>query len=72
MSFADSSPVMITSEASVELLNSKLDTPLPIDRFRPNIIVSGCEPHAEVSSSQIELAIKISCAFATMTCSLVV
>ncbi len=47
-SFSDWAPVLIASEASLELLNSKLDTALPMERFRPNVIVSECVPHAEV------------------------
>ena len=38
----------MVSEASMDLLNSKLDEKLEIERFRPNIIVSGCSPHDEV------------------------
>ncbi len=47
-SFSDWGPVLIISEASLEQLNSKLETALPMDRFRPNIVISGCLPHAEV------------------------
>lgn len=46
-SFADCSPILIASEASLELLNSKVDDALPMERFRPNIVVSGCLPHSE-------------------------
>lgn len=46
-SFADWAPVLVLSESSLELLNSKLDTPVPIERFRPNIVVSNSLPHAE-------------------------
>ena len=42
--------MMIASEESLDLLNSKLDSPIPMDRFRPNIVVTGCDPHAEVIS----------------------
>lgn len=49
-SFADTAPVHLISEASVEKLNTKLETPLPIERFRPNIILNGCEAHDEVST----------------------
>ena len=47
-SFADFSPLLLASESSMELLNSKLEQPLPLERFRPNIILSGCLPHSEV------------------------
>lgn len=49
--FADGAPLLVCSEASLETLNRKLqdkhESPLPIDRFRPNIVVSGCMAHAE-------------------------
>lgn len=46
--FADSSAVHILSTATLAGLNSRLDVPLPIDRFRPNIVVDGWEdPHLE-------------------------
>lgn len=41
--FADSSAVHILSESTLAGLNSRLDTALPMDRFRPNIVVSGWE-----------------------------
>ena len=47
-SFSDFAPLLVASEASMELLNSKLDVELEIERFRPNIILTGCLAHAEV------------------------
>lgn len=46
-SFADGSPALLANEASMADLNSRMETPLPIKRFRPNIVVSGAEPWAE-------------------------
>lgn len=45
--FADSAPFLVASEASLEDLNRRLSDPVPMDRFRPNIVVSGCIPYAE-------------------------
>ncbi len=45
--FADGFPLLLLSEASLEELNRRLDRPVPMDRFRPNLVVSGCPPHAE-------------------------
>jgi uncharacterized protein YcbX len=45
--FADGYPFLLTSEASLRDLNARLAEPLPMDRFRPNIVVSGCDPYAE-------------------------
>ena len=47
VSFADGYPVMVIGEASVEDLNSRLDAPLPMNRFRPNLVVAGGKAFAE-------------------------
>lgn len=47
VSFADSCPFLIISEASLADLNSRLAQPLPMNRFRPNLVVAGCKPYAE-------------------------
>ena len=46
-SFADAFPLLLISEASLEDLNRRLESPVPMDRFRPNLIVRGCGPYAE-------------------------
>ncbi|MBE9177679.1 MOSC domain-containing protein [Oculatella sp. LEGE 06141] len=53
--FADASPFLLISEASLQDLNRRLDTPLPMNRFRPNLVVAGCEPYAEDSWRQIRI-----------------
>ena len=53
--FADAFPLLIISEASLEDLNNRLDTPVTMDRFRPNIVVSGCEAFAEDGWRQIAI-----------------
>lgn len=49
--FADAYPFLLLSQAAVDLLNAKLaergEPPVGVERFRPNLVVSGCEPHAE-------------------------
>ncbi len=47
VSFADGFPCLLISSASLDGLNRKLPVPVPMDRFRPNIVVEGCEAHAE-------------------------
>jgi len=47
VSYADGYPFMILSEASLQDLNSRLSEPVPMNRFRPNFVVSGAEPFAE-------------------------
>ena len=48
-SFADGFPVLVISRASLEDLNARLPAALPIDRFRPNVLLDGCVPYAEDS-----------------------
>jgi hypothetical protein len=47
VSFADAFPVLAASQASLDLLNAKLEQPVSIDRFRANLVFFGCAPHAE-------------------------
>ncbi|WP_088892736.1 MOSC domain-containing protein [Leptolyngbya ohadii] len=56
VSFADSYPLLLISEASLEDLNQRLDEPLPMNRFRPNLVVSGCSAYAEDEWQQIQIA----------------
>ncbi|MFV8781310.1 MOSC domain-containing protein [Microbulbifer sp. SA54] len=45
--FADAAPLLVISQASLDDLNSRLTDPVSMLRFRPNLVVSGCEPFAE-------------------------
>ena len=47
LNFADGSPFHLVSEASLADLNSRLDAPVLINRFRPNLVVSGCAAFEE-------------------------
>ena len=53
--FADGYPILIISEGSLQDLNSRLDSPVPMNRFRPNLVVKGCEPFAEDSWKRIRI-----------------
>ena len=53
--FADGYPILIISEASLQDLNSRLDSALPMNRFRPNLVVKGCEPFAEDTWKRIRI-----------------
>jgi uncharacterized protein YcbX len=44
---ADGFPFLLISESSLAELNARLEQPLPMDRFRPNLVVGGCDPFAE-------------------------
>ncbi len=45
--FSDGFPLLLISEASLQDLNSRMSEALPMERFRPNLVVGGCEPYAE-------------------------
>jgi uncharacterized protein YcbX len=45
--FTDGYPFLVISEASLRDLNSRLEAPIGMDRFRPNFVVAETEPYAE-------------------------
>ena len=53
--FADSSPLMLASERSLDELNGRLEEPIRMDRFRPNIVVSGGSAYQEDRWSRIRI-----------------
>ncbi len=55
VSFADGYPLLLISEASLADLNQRLPESLPMNRFRPNLVVSGCDAYAEDRWQQIQI-----------------
>jgi len=55
VSFADGFPFLLISEESLADLNRRLAQPLPMNRFRPNLIVAGAEPYGEDEWCRIEI-----------------
>ena len=47
VAFHDDAPLLVLSERSLEELNRRLEVPLPMDRFRPSIVVRDAVPFAE-------------------------
>ncbi|UOO82629.1 MOSC domain-containing protein [Uruburuella testudinis] len=47
LSFADGAPYLLTSTASLNELNSQLETPVEMRRFRPNLVIDGNNPYEE-------------------------
>jgi uncharacterized protein YcbX len=47
VSLADAYPFMIIGQSSLDELNSRMDKPLPMNRFRPNFVFEGGEPFEE-------------------------
>lgn len=70
--FADAYPILLISEESLQDLNSRLETPVPLNRFRPNLVVRGCEPFAEdtwnrIKVGDVELAVVKPCVRCVVT-----
>ncbi|MDQ0603889.1 uncharacterized protein YcbX [Streptomyces canus] len=62
VSFADGFPLLLTTTASLDALNSLIaqgdhadEGPLPMDRFRPNVVVSGTDAWAEDDWSRLAI-----------------
>ncbi|AMR32748.1 oxidoreductase [Mucilaginibacter sp. PAMC 26640] len=53
-SFSDGYPMLIIGQASLDDLNSRMPEPLPIERFRPNIVFAGGEPYSEDTMKHVE------------------
>lgn len=47
VSFADGFPLLLTSTSSLVDLNARMEAELPMNRFRPNLVVSGAVPWQE-------------------------
>jgi len=55
VSFADAFPFLIISEASLADLNRRLPQPVPMNRFRPNLVIGGSEPYEEDRWERLEI-----------------
>lgn len=71
-SFADGFPLLLISQASLEDLNQRTQTPHVMAQFRPNLVVSGCAPYAEdtwrlIRIGGIEFEVREPCARCIMT-----
>lgn len=72
LGFADGYPFLLTSEASLADLNARMAAPVAMNRFRPNIVVSGTEAFAEdawrrVRVGAIAMAVVKPCARCVIT-----
>jgi hypothetical protein len=56
VTFADAYPFMVISEATLADLNGRLDEPLPMNRFRPNLVVAGCAPYGEDDWTRVRIS----------------
>ncbi|MEP7143300.1 MAG: MOSC N-terminal beta barrel domain-containing protein [Ferruginibacter sp.] len=54
--FSDGYPLMMIGQASLDDLNGRLEEPLPINRFRPNIVFTGGQPYDEDIMEHVAVA----------------
>ncbi|MEP1034220.1 MOSC N-terminal beta barrel domain-containing protein [Ekhidna sp.] len=55
VSFADGYPYLILGQSSLDDLNSRLDASVPMNRFRPNIVVEGSKAYEEDNWNDIQI-----------------
>lgn len=57
VAFSDGFPLLVVGQSSLDELNARLaakgEAPVPMDRFRPNLVIEGAMPHAEDTWRQI-------------------
>lgn len=72
---ADAHAVSVASQASLDGLNARIRAhgaePVPMNRFRPNIVLDGCQgPHAEDEMRRLEIGtVRLAYAIRAMRCS---
>jgi uncharacterized protein YcbX len=55
VSYADGFPILVTVTESLDDLNAKMPQALPMDRFRPNIVITGTSAWAEDGWKKIKV-----------------
>src|SRR5271155_3497316 len=53
--FTDGFPILVIGTASLEDLNRRLAEPLPMERFRPNLVIDGLEPYEEDRLAELRI-----------------
>lgn len=55
VSFADGYPFLLIGQASLDDLNSRLEEKISMDRFRPNLVISGSEAFSEHNYQSVNI-----------------
>lgn len=69
--FADKTALLVTNQQSLKDLNSKLQTPIEMNRFRPNVVLTGTKPWEEdawtaLKIGPVDLEVASACGRCTM------
>jgi uncharacterized protein YcbX len=55
VSFSDGFPILVCNRASLDDLNTRMPEPVPMERFRPNIVLQGLPAFAEDRISSLKI-----------------
>lgn len=55
IAFPDAYPILVCTRASLEDLNRRLPEALPMERFRPSLVLAGLPPYAEDRIASLEI-----------------
>jgi uncharacterized protein len=59
VAFTDGSPLLILGQASIDALNARLtahaEAPVPVNRFRPNVLLEGLAAHEEDEWTMVQI-----------------
>jgi MOSC domain-containing protein len=55
IAFSDGYPILVCNRASLDDLNGRLPEALPMERFRPNLVLAGLPPFAEDRIARLEI-----------------
>ena len=55
VAFPDGFPVLVCNRASLDDLNARMPEPVPMARFRPNIVLNGLEPFTEDRIASVQI-----------------
>jgi len=55
VSFTDGFPILVVNLASLDALNARMPQQVPLERFRPNVVLEGLEPFAEDRIAALEI-----------------
>lgn len=69
VSFADGFPLLLAATSSLADMNARMNHPVPMERFRPNIVIAGSEPWEEDTWRRIRIGtVELSVAKACSRC----